>query len=797
MVVELAVNFKISPVISQVATRYANPATGFLSLIKKLTKKKPYTYGDFSSPPDWLKDWTNLTKTDLLPKQLLFTNPDASGKILGRRMGPIDWDKIGGRPWEQQTNQWISEDIWKPIPSKTEEQMKQEIKKWLEQRGEQPWFKPTPWDMYPAPPTPGQPNPWMVDFYAALNDPEGYLAGKYAGGVMWDKVQQQSEKQREGRFSPVQLRSLADQLRQMGYPVPQDPALVVALARQKGLLKDETKLPSKPFNYPSEWNIFMPLADKPISAQEFSEWIWKGILEKIGLWDSSQKDSPQAFFVKKGDPNYNRIKSILDQYKIPYTVGEDGAIHTSQGNILRALQESGYGQGKLPPGVFPMSPTAYSTWTPMFPDLGINPETGLPYTAEEFAKLPDYQKVAIWWSKFLAPTGMISSAYQQSLAQSLAGQRATINQLQSTIGKYSGRFDEAWGVGQKAAGMLEQAAGKVYGLLGEAEGMLKQAAQMFVNAADETKPLYYEIYNDLKDVYNQARNLASTVSSSMNRMSETLWRQYGDIYNQIQRAYGSVISGQLQPGTQQWLNLLKAAQEAAVQETLGKYYTEKERRLLDELAGRGIISSKTAASALGDLQEAVAEQLRQAEYQILADYARQALELPFKQYEASLGLLQAPQTGATLLEAARRAQLAGLEPLSLAISAAAQRRGTVSDLASTLMAAARGYQTSGAQLAQMAPLYLRPGESLMQAARAMSSMAAEGLGAETSALSKQYAMWQGLPANLQSALKMYGDWSMGLLDVLSNLYLGEKKINASKKSNEFDPWHYIINLIGG
>ncbi len=685
----------------------------------------------------------------------------------------------------------ISPQTTKSLNLLTQEDLEREIEEYLEKRKETPWFYPTPWQNYPEPPKAGEPSPYNVDFYAALMDPVGYLSGKYAGGTTG---QWTGEKIKiSGAEALENLRAFMEAVKNFASPSgaihSDDPNFQkwMDLLNQYGLSYTTSPLGDGKA-------IYKPTLPKEVI--DLQNQIWERNIEKfknsslIKIKNAliiGGKDKPSRITIPKNTKNYD--KYIKEARDLGFEVVEsDIGAKVFLKPRIESINYEGYPEGII-------SPTAYSTYVPPFPDLGINPKTGLPYTQEEFAKLPDYQKVAIWMSQLLAPTGQISAAYQQTLAQALAGQRATIDQLASTISKYSGRFDEAWGIGEKATQMLEAAGAKVNSLLGEAENIIKQAGALYLNASQEAKPLYQQLYGAAMDIYNKAAQLSNYIAGTSFAMTEDLWRQYGDIYNQIQQAYQSVQTGQLAPQTQAWLDLLRDIQTQAVTETLNKYYEEKQRQLVDELAGRGIISSRTAATALAELGEAVGEQLRQAQYQILADYARQALELPFKQYEASLGLLQAPQTAASLMEAARRSMLSYSEPLTAAVSALAQGRGAATDYISALMNAARGYQATGAELASMAPSYFLPGQNLLTAARTLSTMAAEGLGAERAALESQYGMWAELPENLRKAFTTYGGLAQNLLSILADIYLGREKVGVAKKQSEAAQMASLITAI--
>jgi len=738
----------------------------------------------------------SLKASDPFPSYIIgFTSDEAYNPIYAQSPSPINIPPGINNPIQ-------------PInpPSQPEElsDFEKKIQEYLDKIKETPWFYPTPWQGYPKPPKIGETSSWNVDFMAALTNPEAYLEGLTSqttkvtlSGTDLAKKWFELRRELEKMLNPSGLIStdpfsitMSSLLELTNFPEgikidassPQAEAFK-QLVQQYGFelktIKGDDGKTYLTYTFPSQL----------VQMQDAQ---WKENLRKAKNLGLSVTDSTERIVL--GHPG---MAGVEDQVKKLQAAGLPvemvGGVYVVL--LKPRLKDLTLETTTTSPGGVPSSSTSYSTWVPPFPDLGINPQTGLPYTQEEFNKLPDYQKVAIWMSQLLQPTGMISAAYQQTLAQALAGQRATINQLQEVISKYGGRFDEAWSVGQQATKMLEEAGKKVTSLLGEAENVIKTAGSMYLQAQNEMKPIYQNLLRAANDVYNQAQALAQGITISSQEATNALWQQYQDIYNTIASAYQNVLTGQVAPATAQWLELLAQTQSQAVEEALNRYYEEKQRELVDTLAGRGILSSRTAASTLSDLGEAIAEQLRQAQYQIMADYAKRMYETPFKQYEAALGLLQAPQVGASLLEASRRSLSTAIEPLTLALQAIAQGRSTASDLASTLLNTIQGYQSTGTQLASMAPQYFLPGQNLLTAARTLSAMAAEGLGSQTAALQAQYGMWSELPENLRKAFSTYGGMASNFLQSLIELYLGKENINLAKRRQRSQELAGIINAI--
>lgn len=134
-----------------------------------------------------------------------------------------------------------------------------------------------------------------------------------------------------------------------------------------------------------------------------------------------------------------------------------------------------------------------------------------------------------------------------------------------------------------------------------------------------------------------------------------------DIWQQMFEAQQATKTGQLDPRTQSYIDQIYNANESLLNQSLDETVSDQRKQLIDQMAGRGILSSGVTGRAYGEMVDSALRQKQKGMTEILKERATTQLNMPFQQAEAANKLLQYTEQAKNLTESEQKQLLDTLQ----------------------------------------------------------------------------------------------------------------------------------------
>jgi hypothetical protein len=122
---------------------------------------------------------------------------------------------------------------------------------------------------------------------------------------------------------------------------------------------------------------------------------------------------------------------------------------------------------------------------------------------------------------------------------------------------------------------------------------------------------------------------------------ENAYYDMGRMMEELELAYGNVKNGTIPVELENKLNQIYENQMTLGSNALNKQYDQNLTQLMDQLGGRGILSSTTSSQAQTGLNSNLMEQLQNMELEYGTDKLQQMIDAPYRIFDAATNLYNA------------------------------------------------------------------------------------------------------------------------------------------------------------
>lgn len=264
---------------------------------------------------------------------------------------------------------------------------------------------------------------------------------------------------------------------------------------------------------------------------------------------------------------------------------------------------------------------------------------------------------SLWFADIIANTPNLSRAYTENMNQFIQGTNQRIANTEAffnaMMGQYGQAAAEAAATYQKLQGqgdaqiaalgnLIQQVGPEFAASLARQQGDYRelQAALKYIEAKGEVD------YKDFIDKFERALAKQEGEYQQFKGQGEDLYRyvmeNYGgvkDTANQITQnildAYNRVVTGEVSDASKGYIDEIYKHNQDLINQNFDETMEKERRNLVDQMAGRGILTSGVTGRAYGDIVEAAMKEMQRSQSEIAAQRAATLLEMPFKQAQAA------------------------------------------------------------------------------------------------------------------------------------------------------------------
>jgi len=144
-------------------------------------------------------------------------------------------------------------------------------------------------------------------------------------------------------------------------------------------------------------------------------------------------------------------------------------------------------------------------------------------------------------------------------------------------------------------------------------------------------PQYSQALNQQLGEYGNLQNQGANINQQVNSNREGLNSTKDTITNNILNAYQNVLTGNVPEASQQNIDKIFQSNLDLINQAFDDTMTRERRQLVDNMAGRGILTSGVTGRAYGDIVDSALREKQKSMSEIASQRASSMLELPYRQ----------------------------------------------------------------------------------------------------------------------------------------------------------------------
>lgn len=245
-----------------------------------------------------------------------------------------------------------------------------------------------------------------------------------------------------------------------------------------------------------------------------------------------------------------------------------------------------------------------------------------------------YDLASLWFGDTIANTPNVSRAYTDTINQFLSGVNTRTNSANTLLNDIMQQYSNL-GAGAEQNFVNLANLGLAQG--SDIEHMISQLG-----------PEFTQLLNQQQGEYSNLKDRSDVIGQVLTGARDKVGGTTDTITQNILDAYQSVLTGQVPEASKDNINEVFKNNMDLINQSFDDTMTRERRQLVDQMAGRGILTSGVTGRAYGDIVDSALREKQKSMSEIASQRASAMLEMPFRQAQQANALNEHVNTLNTL-----------------------------------------------------------------------------------------------------------------------------------------------------
>jgi hypothetical protein len=235
-----------------------------------------------------------------------------------------------------------------------------------------------------------------------------------------------------------------------------------------------------------------------------------------------------------------------------------------------------------------------------------------------------YDLASLWFGDTIANTPNVSRAYTDTINQFLSGVNQRTNSANTLLNDIMQQYSNLGaGAEQNFVNLAN---------LGLAQG--SDIEQMI----SQLGPEFTQLLNQQQGEYSNLKDRSDVIGQVLAGARDKVGGTADTVTQNILDAYQSVLTGQVPEVSKDNINEVFKNNMDLINQSFDDTMTRERRQLVDQMAGRGILTSGVTGRAYGDIVDSALREKQKSMSEIASQRASAMLEMPFRQAQQANAL---------------------------------------------------------------------------------------------------------------------------------------------------------------